>query len=103
MELGSQPESPTQGSSTGDDKVSVKDSEIPKHPLGLDDQGLPAHEPTAKRQRLEEGTAELEKLRLGNDHLLIENEELKRKLEHLQCKYEERGEMINRLLDRQNK
>jgi predicted nuclease with TOPRIM domain len=56
-----------------------------------------------KRQRIQEDTSETEHLRLENDRLRGENDELKRQLQNLKGKYDERGELINRLWGRWEK
>lgn len=50
-----------------------------------------------KRQRIQKDKSEMEHLRLENDRLRGENDDLKRQLQNLQGKYDERGDLINRL------
>jgi hypothetical protein len=53
-----------------------------------------------KRQRMQEDTSEMGLLRLENDRLHGENDDLRRQLQNLKGKYDERGDLINRLLGR---
>jgi hypothetical protein len=53
-----------------------------------------------KRQRMQEDTSEMGLLRLENDRLYGENDDLRRQLQNLKGKYDERGDLINRLLGR---
>lgn len=56
-----------------------------------------------KRRRIQEDTSETEHFRLENDRLRGENDDLKRELQNLKGKYDERGELINRLWGRWEK
>ena len=56
-----------------------------------------------KRPRIQEEKSETELLRSENDRLRGENYDLKRQLQNLKGKYDERGELINRLLGRWEK
>jgi hypothetical protein len=53
-----------------------------------------------KRQRMQEDTSEMGLLRLENDRLYGENDDLRRQLQNLKGKYDERGDLINRPLGR---
>jgi len=53
-----------------------------------------------KRQRMQEDTSEIGLPRLENDRLHGENDDLRRQLQNLKGKYDERGDLINRLLGR---
>jgi len=56
-----------------------------------------------KRQRIQEDTPETGHLRLENDRLRVKNDELRTQLQNLKGKYDERGDLINRLLGRLEK
>jgi hypothetical protein len=95
------------------DKASINNSTTHKrlHDFGEDQQPLideyntndKEDQSREKRRRIQEDTPEMGHIRLENDRLRGENVGLRKQLQNLKGKYDERGDLINKLLGRLEK